>query len=95
MFKYNKGSKPQHDLILGTETMKELDIILDFRSQDDNFWWDHLANDSINHLQNAHTLCMLKLNNSLAKEPISTQDANKRATWTLDAKYKKADLQSI
>jgi hypothetical protein len=38
---------------------------------------------------------MLKLNNNLAKEPMSTQDANKRATQTLDTKYKKADLQSI
>jgi hypothetical protein len=41
------------------------------------------------------TLCVPKLNNSLAKEPISTQDANKRATWTLDAKDKQTDLQSI
>jgi hypothetical protein len=38
---------------------------------------------------------VLKLNNSLAKEPISTQDATKRAVWILDAKYNKADLQSI
>jgi hypothetical protein len=36
---------------------------------------------------------MLKLNNSLAKELISTQDANKCTTQTLDAKYKKTDLQ--
>ncbi len=28
---YNKGSKPQYDLILGTETMKELGIVLDFK----------------------------------------------------------------
>ena len=38
---------------------------------------------------------MLKLNNSLAKEPLSTLDATKRATHILDAKYAKADLQSI
>jgi hypothetical protein len=29
--KYDKDSKPQYDLILGTETMKELGIILNFR----------------------------------------------------------------
>jgi hypothetical protein len=29
---YSKESKPQHDLILGNETMKELDIVLDFKS---------------------------------------------------------------
>ncbi len=28
-------------------------------------------------------------------EPQSTQDATKCVTWILDAKYKKADLQSI
>jgi hypothetical protein len=33
--------------------------------------------------KNASTLCMQKLNNSSDKEPISTQCANKRATWML------------
>ncbi len=37
----------------------------------------------------------LKLNNSLAKEPKSTQDAPKCAAWILGAKYYKADVQSI
>jgi hypothetical protein len=32
---------------------------------------------------------MQKLNNSLAKEPISTQGTNKHATWMLDTKDKK------
>jgi hypothetical protein len=30
---YNKDSKPQYDLILGTETMKEFGIILNFRDK--------------------------------------------------------------
>ncbi len=30
---YNKDSKPQYDLILGNETMKELGIVLDFKSK--------------------------------------------------------------
>jgi hypothetical protein len=34
--------------------------------------------------KNASTLRMQKLNISSAKEPISTQCANKRATWMLD-----------
>jgi hypothetical protein len=38
---------------------------------------------------------LTKLNNSLAIEPKSTQDATKRATQILDTKYSKADLQSI
>jgi hypothetical protein len=49
----------------------------------------------INLLQGSSTLCALKLNNSLAKEPLSTLDATKRVTHILDAKYAKADLQSI
>ncbi len=95
MVEYERKSKLQHDIILGTETMKELGIPMGFKIQDDNHWWDHLANDSIIHLQCANKLRVLKLNNSLAKEPIRTQDANKRATRTLDAKDKKTDFQSI
>ncbi len=38
---------------------------------------------------------MLKLNNSLAMEMKSTLDATTRVTQILDAKYNKADLQSI
>ncbi len=59
----------------------------------DNHWWDHLANDIINHLQSASTLHLQKLDNSLAKEPMTTHD--KHATWMLDTKEIKADLQLI
>ncbi len=31
--KYKKNSKPQDDLILGTETMKEVGIFLDFKAK--------------------------------------------------------------
>jgi hypothetical protein len=31
--KYKKGSTLLYDLILGTETMKELDIVLDFKAK--------------------------------------------------------------
>jgi hypothetical protein len=41
------------------------------------------------------TFRALKLNNSLAKEQLSTLDATKCVTRVLDAKYAKADLQSI
>jgi hypothetical protein len=30
---HEKNSKPQYDLILGTETMKELGIVLDFKAK--------------------------------------------------------------
>ena len=52
--------------------MKELGITIDFKSQVNNHWWDHNANDNINHLQGASTLRMQKQDNSLAKELIST-----------------------
>ncbi len=75
--------------------MKELGIAIDFKSQDDNHWWSHFASDNINHLQkNASTLCVQKLNNSLAKEPISTQVTNKRATQKLETKDKKKQISS-
>jgi hypothetical protein len=50
---------------------------------------------NINYLQGSSTLRALKLNCSLAMEPQSTQDAIKRVTQILDAKYKKVDLQAI
>jgi hypothetical protein len=30
---YEKDSNPQYDLIIGTETMRELDIVLDFKAK--------------------------------------------------------------
>jgi hypothetical protein len=54
-----------------------------------------LPMQNINHLQGSSTLRVLKLNHSLAMEPQSTQEATKRVTRILDAKYQKADLQSI
>jgi hypothetical protein len=50
---------------------------------------------NINCLQGSSTLHALRLNHSLAMEPQSTQDATKCVTRILDAKYQKADLQSI
>jgi hypothetical protein len=38
--------------------------------------------------KNASTFCMQKAKYSSAKEPISTQYTNKRATWMLDTKKK-------
>jgi hypothetical protein len=87
--KYNKGSKPQYDLILGTETMKELDIVLDFKAIIITIDEIILPMRNINNLQGASMLHGLKLNNSLAMEPQSTQDATKRAMRILDGKYKK------
>ncbi len=94
--KYDKDSKQQYNLILDTETMKELSVVLDFKAKTITIDEIILLMRNINLLQGASTLHMLKLNISLAnKEPISTQDANICATLILDAKYIKAGIQTI
>jgi hypothetical protein len=50
---------------------------------------------NINNLQGSSILQVLRHNHSLAMELQSTQDATQRATLILDAKYSKADLQSV
>jgi hypothetical protein len=92
---YRKDSKPQYDLILGNKTMKELGIVLDFKSKTITIDEITLPMRDISLLQGSSMLRALKLNNSLAKEPLSTLDATKRIARILDAKYAKADLQSI
>jgi hypothetical protein len=90
-----KGSRLQYDLILGAETMKELGIVLDFIAKITTIDEIILPMRNFNHLQGASMLRALKLNNGLAMEPKSTQDAIKQAFWILDAKYDKADIRSI
>ncbi len=75
--------------------MKELGIVLGFKAKMITIDEIVLPMRNINYLQGASKLHALKLNNSLAMEPQSTRDATKHATQILDAKYKKADLQSI
>ncbi len=70
--KYIKNSTPQYDLILGTETMKELGIVLYYKVKAIAVDEITLPMRNINHLQGQSILQALKLNNSLAKEPIST-----------------------
>jgi hypothetical protein len=95
IIQYNKTNKPQYDLILGVQTMKKYGIILDCKHKMITVDEFKLPMQNINYLQGSSTLRVLKLNHSLAMEPHSTQDATKRVTRILDAKYQKADLQSI
>jgi hypothetical protein len=75
--------------------MKKYGIILDFKDKMITVDEGKLPMQNITYLQGSSTLRALKLNHSLAMELQSTQDATKRVTWILDAKYKKADLQAI
>jgi hypothetical protein len=75
--------------------MKKYGIILDFKDKMITIHEVKLPMQNIKYLQSSSTLRALKLSYSLAMEPHSTQDATKRVTWILYAKYKKADLQLI
>jgi hypothetical protein len=92
---YDKINKPRYDIIFGVKTMKKYGIILDFKDKMITIDEVKLPMRNINYLQGSSTLSALRLNHSLAMEPQSTQDATKRVMQILDAKYKKADLQSI
>jgi hypothetical protein len=89
---YDKKNRPHYDLILGTVSMKELAIILNFRDKMITIDEIILPMRNINNLQGSSML-QLRHNHSLAMELQSTQDATQRATWILDGKYSKADLQ--
>jgi hypothetical protein len=92
---YDKINRPRYDIILGVKTMKECGIILDFKDKMITGDEVKLSMQNINYLQGSSTLHALRLNHSSAMEPQSTQDTTKHVTWILDAKYLKADLQSI
>jgi hypothetical protein len=77
---YNKDSKPQYDLILGTETMKEFDIIFNFRDKMITIDEIILPMRNINNLQISSILRALKHSHSLAMEPQNTPDTTQRAT---------------
>jgi hypothetical protein len=64
--KFEKGSKLQYDLIVGTKTMKELGMVLDFKAKMITIDEISLPMRNTNHVQGTKTLCVLKLNNSLA-----------------------------
>jgi hypothetical protein len=92
---YNKINRPQYDIILGVKTMKEYGIILDFKYKMIIVDEVKLPMRNINYLQGSSTIRALRLNHSLAMELQSTQDETKHVMCILDAKYQKADLQSI
>jgi hypothetical protein len=92
---YSKINRPQYDIILGVKTMKKYGIIFKFKDKMITVDEVKLPMRNINYLQGSSTICALRLNHSLAMEPQSTQDATKCVMWILDAKYQKADLQSI
>ena len=92
---YDKNNRLQYDLILGTVSMKEFSIILNFKDKMIAIDEIILPKRNINNLQGSSMLRALWHNHSLAMELQSTQDATECVTRILDAKYSKADLQSV
>jgi len=88
-------TKPVYDLILGFNTMKELRIVLDFRTK------QITIDDIILPMRNINSLAYSKIdkawavNNSMAQEPASTTEATKRVVQILDANYEKTHLQAV
>ena len=74
-FDKTKMTKPVFDLILGCKTMKELGIVLDFRTKEITI--DHviLPMRDINSLTSPSMDKAWAVNNSMAHEPHSTQEA--------------------
>jgi hypothetical protein len=75
--------------------MKGFGIILNFRDKMIIIDEIILPMRNINNLQGSCILQALRHNHSLAMELQSTQDAIQLAMRILDAKYSKADLQSV
>ena len=90
-----KMTKPVYDLILGCKTMKELGIVLDFRTKQITIDEFILPMRNINSLASTKIEKAWAVNNSMAQEPMSTKKATQRVVEILDANYEKADLQAV
>jgi hypothetical protein len=96
MFFEREKDKPMYDLILGRETMKELGIILDFKSKLITIDEIPLPMRNIKNLQSPLQMARACTYQNTAKyEPHSTASETKRAIEILDAKYEKANLPAI
>ena len=69
----NKMTKPVYDLILGCQTMKELGIVLDFRTKEVKIDEIILPMRDINSLTTSKMEKAWTVNNGMAHKPHSTQ----------------------
>jgi len=96
----NAMAKPGFDLILGSHTMKEFGIVLDFWTKAITLDEISLPMRNINKLKTRATIEKAwTMNNSIyqsmSKEPQSMLEAIKRLIQILDAKYEKVNLRAI
>ena len=90
-------SKPGFDLILGTNTLKELGIVLNFRTKEIDIDEIILPMRDISKLSTRAKIerAWMANNNVMIHEPKSTLEATQRVVKILDAKYEKADLNAV
>jgi hypothetical protein len=91
----DKLKRPVFDIIIGTQTMDELGIILNFKQQEITI--DEIALPMRDITNLPLTRKQGREFNSLARslEPKSTELATQRVVQILDANYKKADLPEV
>ena len=91
------AERPLFDLILGTNTMDELGIILNFKQKMLTIDEIKLPMTSINDMSASkiYKALVLKDCKAVLKEPKSLEDATQHVVQILDANYKKADLQTV
>lgn len=80
------------DLIIGSHTMKELGIVLDFKTSNITIDEIQLPMRKLKDLQTRQARNAI-INE--ATEPLSTAGATKRVTKILDAKYEQANLKEV
>ena len=82
---------PMFDLIIGTETMANLGIVLDFKEKMITIDEIKLPMRNIKNLQSPKALYSIYS----GREPASTLEATNRAVKILDANYEKADIPAV
>jgi hypothetical protein len=91
VFEYDKKmGKPAFDLILGCNSMERLGVVMDFKNKTITIDEIILPMRNMSKVKEAWAV-----SNALSHEPISTEQATQHAMKTLDASYKKADLQAV
>ena len=88
-------TKPVYDLILECKTMKEIGIVLDFSTKEITIDQITLPMRDINSLTTLKMERTWAVTNSMVQDPLSMHEATQRVVHILDAKYEKADLQSV
>ncbi len=90
-------SKPGFDLILGTNTLKELGIVLNFRTKGIDIDEIILPMRDISKLSTRAKIerAWMANNNVMIHEPKSTLEATQGVVKILDARYERADLHAV